>query len=96
MSHQHIDPISDYVKTFLALLLFLAITVLAAMFPFENIPWANIVIAMAIAGIKAILVIRVFMGMRHTTKLTQVWAFSGVIFFVTMIAISLSDYFSRH
>lgn len=96
MSHEHIDPVSDYVKTFLWLLLLLAITVGAAMFPIEDFPPANIIIAMSIAAIKAVLVIKVFMGMRKTTKLTQVWAYGGVVFFLTLIVISLSDYFSRH
>jgi len=95
MSHEHIDPVSDYVKTFLWLLFLLAVTVGVAMFPIEVIPFANILIAMVIAGIKAVLVITVFMGMRKTTKLTQVWAYGGIIFFLTLIVISLSDYFVR-
>lgn len=95
MSHEHIDPVSDYIKTFVALLVLLAITVGVAMFPIEAIPFANILIAMVIAGIKAILVITIFMGMRKTTKLTQVWAYGGMVFFLTLIIISLSDYFVR-
>ena len=93
--NHHIDSVSDYVKTFLALLALMIGTVLVAAFPIESIPFANIVIAMVIATIKAVLVITVFMGMRKVTKLTQVWAFAGVIFFLTLIAIGLSDYFSR-
>ncbi len=95
MSHEHIDPVSDYVKTFLWLLILLVITVGAAMFPIEAVPFANIVIAMVIAGIKAVLVITVFMGMRKTTKLTQVWAYGGIVFFLTLIVISMSDYSVR-
>ena len=95
MSHQHVDPVKDYALTFFYLLVLLVVTVLVARFTL-NPAFLNILVAMIIAAVKAILVIRVFMGMRHTTKLTQVWAFSGIIFFATMIAISLSDYFSRH
>ena len=91
----HIDPISDYVKTFLTLLALMAATVVVATVSIESAPFLNIVVAMAIATIKAVLVIRVFMGMRKVTKLTQVWAWAGVIFFLTLIAISLSDYFAR-
>jgi cytochrome c oxidase subunit 4 len=95
MSHEHIDPVSDYVKTFVWLLVLLVITVGAAMFPIEALPFANIIIAMLIATIKAVLVVTIFMGMRKTTKLTQVWAYGGIIFFLTLIFISLSDYFVR-
>ena len=91
----HIDPVSDYVKTFLALLVLMAATVLVATVSIEAAPYLNIVVAMVIATIKAVLVITIFMGMRKVTKLTQVWAFAGVIFFLTLIAIGLSDYFSR-
>jgi cytochrome c oxidase subunit 4 len=93
--NHHIDPVSDYVKTFGALLVLMLITVAVAAFPIEAVPWANIVIAMLIATIKAVLVVTVFMGMRKVTKLTQVWAWAGIIFFLTLIAISLSDYFAR-
>ena|SRR5687767_709394 len=93
--NHHIDPVSDYIKTFIWLMILLVITVVAALYPFEKIPFANIVIAMLIAVIKAVLVVTVFMGMRKVTKLTQVWAYAGIIFFLTLIAISLSDYFSR-
>jgi cytochrome c oxidase subunit 4 len=93
--NHHIDPVSDYVKTFLALLGLMGVTILVAMFPIESVPFANILIALVIATIKAVLVIIIFMGMRKVTKLTQVWAYAGIIFFLTLIAISLSDYFSR-
>lgn len=93
--NHHIDSVSDYLKTFMALLGLMVVTVLVAMFPIDAVPFANILIAMGIATIKAVLVITIFMGMRKVTKLTQVWAWAGVIFFLTLIAISLSDYFSR-
>lgn len=92
--NHHIDPVSDYVKTFLVLVVLMAATVFVATI---ELPWPalNIIFAMVIATIKAVFVITVFMGMRKVTKLTQVWAWAGVIFFLTLIAISLSDYFSR-
>ncbi len=93
--NHHIDPVSDYVKTFGVLVLLMAGTVFAAT---VDMPWPalNIIIAMVIATIKAVFVVTVFMGMRKVTKLTQVWAYAGIIFFLTLIVISLSDYFSRH
>ena len=93
--HSHVDPVRDYVLNFAFLLVMLGVTVAVA---YVNMPWAplNIIIAMAIASIKAVAVVTIFMGMRKVTKLTQVWAYAGLIFFLTLIAISLSDYFSRH
>ena len=90
----HIDPVSDYVRTFVALVVLMAATVFVATFELP-LPAMNIIAAMAIATVKAVLVVRVFMGMRKVTKLTQVWAWAGIIFFLTLIAISLSDYFAR-
>lgn len=92
--HDHVDPVRDYVLNFVALVALLGVTVGAA---YIDMPWPplNIIVAMLIAVVKAVLVITIFMGMRKTTKLTQVWAYAGVIFFLTLIAISLSDYFSR-
>ena|SRR5688572_9171348 len=92
--NHHIDPVSDYVKTFFALVVLMGATVFVATVELP-LPALNIIFAMVIATIKAVLVITVFMGMRKVTKLTQVWAWAGVIFFLTLIAISLSDYFSR-
>jgi cytochrome c oxidase subunit 4 len=93
--HSHVDPVRDYVLNFVALVALLGVTVGVAYIdlPIKSL---NIIVAMAIACIKAVLVIAIFMGMRKTTKLTQVWAYGGLIFFLTLIAISLSDYFSRH
>ena len=93
-THDHVDPVSDYVRNFVLLTILLVVTVAVS---YVDLPWKflNITVAMAIASIKAVLVIWIFMGMRKTTKLTQVWAYAGLIFFLTLIVIGLSDYFSR-
>lgn len=95
MSHDHVDPVMDYVKTFVFLVVMFLATVAAWWFIDSDIPGVNIGIAMLIATIKAVAVITVFMGMRKVTKLTQVWAYAGLIFFLTLIVLALSDYFAR-
>ncbi|MDQ2985618.1 MAG: cytochrome C oxidase subunit IV family protein [Armatimonadota bacterium] len=94
MSHDHIDPVSLYVKNFIVLVVLLFVTVGVAYIdlPLKSL---NIIVAMFIACLKGVLVIIYFMGIRKTTKLTQVWAYGGLIFLLTLFSISLSDYFSR-
>lgn len=95
MSHEHVDSVRTYILNFLALVALLVVTVAVSFVRLEP-HFLNIAFAMLIATIKAVLVIIFFMGIRKTTKLTQVWAYGGIVFFLTLIFISLSDYFSRH
>ncbi len=58
-------------------------------------PW-NVVVALAIAVIKASLVVWVFMGVRYTTTLTKLFVVAGLVWLSIMIFITLSDYNSRN
>jgi cytochrome c oxidase subunit 4 len=87
----HITPVKDYVMTFLALLVLMVLTIVAAKFNFGA---ANNVIAMIIAITKATMVVLIFMGVRHNTRLTWLWAGLGFVWFLLMFGI-LADYFSR-
>ena len=51
--------------------------------------------ALTIATFKAILVILFFMHVYHTTRLTKLVVVSGLLWLVILIALTLSDYFSR-
>jgi cytochrome c oxidase subunit 4 len=98
-SSHHIVPLSVYWKVIGLLMVLLIITLVAAMFDFGAMHPAlaplNIIIAMTIAIVKAVLIILYFMHVRYSSKL--VWVFSGAAFFWVLILFSLTlvDYFSR-
>ena len=96
-SSHHIVPLSVYWKVIGLLMVLLVITLVAAMFDFSHmgLPWLNIVIAVTIAVVKAVLIILYFMHVRYSSKL--IWVFSGAAFYWVLIlfAFLLVDYFSR-
>jgi cytochrome c oxidase subunit 4 len=57
-------------------------------------PW-NVVVALAIAVLKASLVAWIFMGVRYTTSLTKLFVVAGLVWLSIMILITFSDYTSR-
>jgi cytochrome c oxidase subunit 4 len=82
-----------YYAVFAALMVLLALTVLVAYEDFGS-PW-NIVIALTIAVVKAVLVILYFMHVRYSSRLTWVFVCAGFFWFLLLIGITLSDYVSR-
>jgi cytochrome c oxidase subunit IV len=56
----------------------------------------NIVIALAIATLKATLVVLYFMHARYSPKRTQLVIISAVFWLAIMLALTMSDYASRH
>jgi cytochrome c oxidase subunit 4 len=55
----------------------------------------NPIVAIAIACIKAVLVVLFFMHVKYSSKLTKLTVFCGIFTFLTLIGMTLSDYFSR-
>jgi cytochrome c oxidase subunit 4 len=95
----HIIPVSVYMKVFGALMVLLIVTVLAAMEDFSiRLHWgpANIVIAMAIAIVKAALVVLFFMHVKYSSRLTQLFAGIAFLFLGVMFFFTFGDYFSRN
>src|ERR1700688_1402723 len=70
-----------------------AATVAAA---YVNLGPFNIVIALAIASLKATLVVLYFMHARYSPKRTQLVIISAVFWLAIMLALTMSDYASRH
>jgi len=99
-SHEHhIVPTSTYVKTLFGLVFFMALTVWVAGFNLPRIgPFSgtvvNQVVALAIALVKAFMVVTIFMGVKFGTKLIKLWALVGFIW-VTLIFGILGDYTTR-
>lgn len=90
----HILHISVYVRTLLALMVLMLLTVWAAQVQFPGGTIVNNIIAMTIAVIKATLVVLFFMHVKFSTKITQLWAIVGFVWFSLMFII-FADYATR-
>ncbi len=99
----HIVPVSTYVKVIISLMVLLIITLGAAAIDFSAmVPGnaffgaLNIIIAMTIAVIKAVIIILFFMHVRYSSKL--VWVFAGAAFYwvVILFVMTMTDYMSRY
>jgi cytochrome c oxidase subunit 4 len=55
----------------------------------------NPVIALFIACVKATIVVLYFMHVKYSSKLTKLTVGAGVFTFLTLIAMTLADYFTR-
>jgi len=89
---EHIVSPKIYVVIFLSLIAGTILTVLAA---FQNFGAFNIVIALAIATIKASLVVLYFMHARYSPKRTHLVIICAVFWLAIMLALTLTDYQSR-
>ena len=92
MSHAPITPVSTYVNIFVALLVLTAATYVVATYDFG---FLNTPIALAVAILKASLVVIYFMGVRYNTPLTKVVVVSGFVWLVIMFGLTLNDYLTR-
>ena len=88
----HVTPIRVYLLIFGALMVGTALTVWAA---FLDLGAFNDIVAMAIAATKATLVVLYFMHVRHSTRLTKITVVAGFLWLAILVALTLSDYFTR-
>ena len=88
----HIVPPKVYVGIFLSLMVLTAATVAAA---YVNLGAFNIVVALAIATLKATLVVLFFMHARYSPGRTQLVIICAVFWLAIMLALTLSDYVTR-
>ena len=91
MSKHIVSPVV-YIVIFASLMLGTGITIWAA---FQNFGKFNIVIALAIATIKATLVVLYFMHARYSPKRTQLVIVCSVFWLAIMLALTLADYDTR-
>jgi cytochrome c oxidase subunit IV len=89
---EHIVSPKVYAAIFIALIVFTTLTVWAA---FQNFGKFNIVIALAIATVKATLVVLFFMHAFYSPKRTQLVIVCAVFWLAIMLALTLSDYDTR-
>jgi cytochrome c oxidase subunit IV len=90
--HEH-GGTAVYTKTLIALLILTALTVIAAGFDFGQ---ANVVIALAIATIKGLLVVLFFMHLRWDKPLNRIIAMAGFLFLGIFLMFDLIDYNARN
>jgi cytochrome c oxidase subunit 4 len=88
----HVTPLRTYYAIFGALLGFTGLTVWVA---FQDLGAMNTLVALAIALVKATLVVLYFMHVRWSSRLTWLFAVAGFFWLVLMLALTLADYGSR-
>ena len=88
----HIVSPKIYVAIFLALLVLTTATVAAS---FIEMGIFNPIVALAIAVVKAVLVVLFFMHVKYSTRLTKLTVGAGIFTFLVLISLTLSDYFTR-
>jgi cytochrome c oxidase subunit IV len=87
-----IVPKKTYVTIWLALMLLLFLTWGVAKIHLG--PW-NLPVALTIALVKMLLVILFFMHVRHSMRLTWLFAAAGFIWLLIMIDLTMSDFLTR-
>ena len=85
-------PPKIYWRTCVALMLLLALTWSIG---YIDLGMFNVIIALAIAIIKALLVALFFMHIKGSSRLLRLAATVGVIWLLIMLSLTLSDYFTR-
>jgi cytochrome c oxidase subunit IV len=91
-STHHVIPLSDYIKVFSALIFLTFITVAASRIDFGAL---NTIIAFAIATVKAVLVLSIFMHLKYDDKLNTVIIGSSFFFLLLLWFFSMTDIFTR-
>lgn len=87
-SHHFIVPVKYYLGTFVGLLILTFLTVWISHFHFGAL---NIFIAMAIACVKASLVVGFFMGLHWEKGFNRIIFFGSLLFLAIFIVFTLSD-----
>ena len=88
----HVVPKKIYYGIFAALMVLTLVTVWVSAIDLGPL---NTVIALAIAGFKAVLVVLFFMHVKYSTRLTKVAVVAGLYWLGILLVLTLSDYLSR-
>jgi cytochrome c oxidase subunit 4 len=89
---QHVVSPRIYVGVFLFLLVMTGLTVYAAS---VELYWANPVVALVIATMKATAVILFFMHIKYSPRMTQTVILSTLFFLFLLLGLTRTDYLSR-
>ena len=86
------DSVKTYVLVFAALI---AATVITTAVAFVDLGPFSVVVALAIAVCKMLLVALFFMHVRHSTRLTRVVLLGGLLWFGILMGMTFTDFASR-
>jgi len=89
---EHIASVKDYLTVYAILMVLLVATVVAA---FVDLGPLNFPFSMAIAVVKAVFIILIFMHVKHNEPLVRVFAVAAFLWLAILIGLSLADYFTR-
>ncbi len=89
---EHVDSVATYTIVWVTLLIATAVTSAVA---FVNLGPFSVVVALAIAVCKMLLVALFFMHVRHSTKLTRLVVLGGLLWLGILITLSMADFISR-
>ena len=97
-SKMHSDaPLRMYYVIFAWLMGLLLLTVIVSLIPFDKfLPGLNVIIALIIAIVKAVLVVLFFMHVKDASKLTWAFASAAFLWLAIMLALTFNDYLTRH
>ena len=88
----HVVPVRTYLLVFASLMVLTFLTVAASRYDFGE---GNTIVALAIAVLKATLVILFFMHVIHSTRLTWVVIISSFVWLGVLFVLTFADYLTR-
>jgi cytochrome c oxidase subunit 4 len=89
---EHVDSVKTYALVFAGLIVLTVVTTYVAtvdLGPF------SVVVALAIAVCKMLLVALFFMHIRHSTKLTKLVVLGGLLWLGILLALTMTDFVTR-
>jgi cytochrome c oxidase subunit IV len=93
MNSKHVLSVKLYAVIFIALV---ALTLTTTGVAFINLGGSlNVIVALTIAVVKALLVILFFMHVRYSERLTWIFVGAGFFWLAIMMALTLGDFLTR-
>jgi cytochrome c oxidase subunit IV len=92
MNREHTVSVRDYLVVFAILVVLLVATIGISFLPLGRF---TLVVALAIAACKAVLIALYFMHLRFTNRLTWVFSGAALLWFGILVTLTLNDYLSR-
>lgn len=89
----HAAPLTSYFAVFFALMILTVLTVWVSRI---DLGAMNTAVAMAIAIVKALVVILWFMHVIHSPRLTWIVVISSFLWLAVLFVLTFSDYLTRH
>jgi cytochrome c oxidase subunit 4 len=90
--HAHIVPLKIYYAVFGTLMVLTGVTVAAA---YLDLGPFNVIVALAIACIRASIVVLYFMHVKYSSRLVKMAVVAGLYWMGILMALTLSDYLTR-